>query len=94
MKIKKCREYIIRVENNEDILIEAMDCSRNKVMEITIKDLDVVLANRVYPLNEPLSKYSVLISLRTLEKLIIDTMIKESLKNRKETKKVIITIVK
>lgn len=33
-----------------------MDYSRNKVMEITIKDLDVILANRVYPLNEPLSK--------------------------------------
>ena len=30
-------------------------------MEITIKDLDAILANRVYPLNEPLSKNSVLI---------------------------------
>ena len=48
-----------------------MDYSRNKVMEITIKDLDVILANRVYPLNEPLSKKSVLITLRKLEKLII-----------------------
>ena len=54
-----------------------MDYSRNKVMEITIKDLDVVLVNRVYPLNEPLSKNSVLITLRTLERLIIDKMIKE-----------------
>ncbi|MBR3881827.1 MAG: hypothetical protein IKJ36_01000 [Clostridia bacterium] len=54
--LKKCREYIIRVENNEDILVEVMDFSRNRVMEITIKDLDVILANRVYLLNEPLSK--------------------------------------
>lgn len=75
--LKKCREFIIRVENNEDILIEAMNFSRNKVMEITIKDLDVILANRVYPLNEPLSKNSVLITLRTLEKLIIDKIIKD-----------------
>lgn len=59
-----------------------MNFSRNKVMEITIKDLDVILANRVYPLNEPLSKNSVLITLRILEKLIIDTIIKEFLKNR------------
>ena len=81
MKIKKCREYIIRVENNEDILLEVMNYSRNKVMEITIKDLDVVLANRVYPLNEPLSKSSLLITLRTLEKLIIDAMIKKYFKN-------------
>lgn len=57
-----------------------MNFSRNKVMEITIKDLDVILANRVYPLNKPFSKNSVLITLRTLEKLILDTMIKESLK--------------
>lgn len=53
-------------------------------MEITIKNLDVILANRVYLLNEPLSKNSVLISLRTLEKLIIDTKIKEFSKDRKE----------
>lgn len=59
-----------------------MKFSRNKVMEITIKDLDVILANRVYSLNEPLSKNSVLITLRTLEKLIIDTIIKEFFKNR------------
>ena len=78
MKIKKCREYIIRVENNEDILVEAMNFSRNKVMEITIKDLDVIVSNRVYPLNETLSKNFVLIILTILEKLIIDTMIKES----------------
>ena len=45
-----------------------------------MKDLDAILANRVYPLNEPLSKNSVLITLRTLEKLIIDTTIKEFLK--------------
>lgn len=54
-----------------------MNYLRNKVMEIIIKDLDVILANRVYSLNEPLSKISVLIILRTLDKLIIDTMIKE-----------------
>lgn len=59
--LNKCREYIIRVENNENVLVEAMDYSRNKVMEMTIKDLDTILANRVYPLNEPLSKNSVLI---------------------------------
>ena len=64
-----------------------MNFSRNKVMEITIKNLDAILANRVYPLNETLSKNSVLISLRTLEKLIIDTMIKEFSKDRKEMKK-------
>ena len=46
-------------------------------MEITIKDLDVILANRVYPLKGPLSKNSVLIILRTLERLIIDKIIKE-----------------
>lgn len=56
-----------------------MDYSRNMVMEITIKDLDAILANRVYPLNELLSKNSVLITLRTLEKLIIDIVIKEFL---------------
>ena len=50
-------------------------------MEITIKDLDAILANRVYPLNEPLSKSSLLITLRTLEKLIIDAMIKKYFKN-------------
>ena len=61
-----------------------MNYSRNKVMEITIKDLDVILANRVYPLNEPLSKNSVLITLRTLERLIIDTAIKEFLEDRKK----------
>ena len=33
-----------------------MNYSRNKVMEITIKDLDAILANRVYPLNELLFK--------------------------------------
>lgn len=60
-----------------------MDYSRNKVMEITIKDLDAILANRVYPLNESLSKNSVLITLRILEKLIIDKMIKEFLEDRK-----------
>lgn len=52
-------------------------------MEITIKDLDVILANRVYPLNELLSKNSVLITLRILEKLIIDAIIKEFSKYRK-----------
>lgn len=57
-----------------------MNFSRNKVMEITIKDLDFVLANRVYPLNEPLSKYFVLISLRTIEKLIIDAIINAIIK--------------
>lgn len=56
-----------------------MNFSKNMVMEITIKDLDVILDNRVYSLNEPLSKYSVLISLRTLEKLILDTIIKGSI---------------
>ena len=64
-----------------------MDYSRNKVMEITIKDLEVILANRVYPLNEPLSKKSVLISLRILKKLIIDTTIKEFLEDRKRDEK-------
>ena len=64
-----------------------MNYSRNKVMEITIKDLDVILANKVYPLNEPLSKNSVLITLRTLEKWIIDTMIKEFSKMKKRFKK-------
>lgn len=53
-----------------------------------IKDIDVILANRVYPLNEPLSKNSVLITLRTLERLIIDTMIKEFLEDRKEIIKI------
>ena len=75
-KDEDLKNVIIRVENNEDILVEVMNFSRNRVMEITIKDLDVILANRVYPLNEPLSKNSVLITLRTLEKLIIDTTIK------------------
>ena len=56
-------------------------------MEITIKDLNVVLANRVYPLNEPLSKNSVLITLRKLEKLIIDAIIKEFLEDRKRDNK-------
>ena len=64
-----------------------MNFSRNKVMEITIKNLDVILANRVYPLNEPLSKNSVLITLRTLERLIIDTAIKEFSKCRKRDDK-------
>ena len=48
-------------------------------MEITIKDLDVILANRVYPLKE-----LVLITLRILEKLIIDAIIKEFWKKEKE----------
>ena len=64
-----------------------MNYSRNKVMEITIKDLDVILANRVYSLNEPLSKNSVLITLRTLEKLIIDAIIEEFLEDRKRDNK-------
>lgn len=64
-----------------------MDFSRNKVMEITIKNLDVILANRVYPVNEPLFKNSVLIILRRLERLIIDTMIKEFSKMKKRFKK-------
>ena len=91
--LKKCREYIIRVENNEDILVEAMNYSRNKVIEITIKDLDAILANRVYPLNEPLSKNSVLNTLRTLEKLIIDTIIKEFSKDRKRDNKKLIGLI-
>ena len=52
-------------------------------MEITIKDLDVILANRVYPLKELRSKNFVLITLRILEKLIIDAIIKEFLEDRK-----------
>lgn len=56
-------------------------------MEITIKDFDVVLANRVYPLNELLSKNSVLTTLRTLEKLITDIALKEFLKNRERDDK-------
>ena len=56
-----------------------MNYLRNKVMEITIKDLDVILANRVYPLKE-----LVLITLRILEKLIIDAIIKEFWKKEKE----------
>ena len=54
--LKKCREYIIRVQNNENVLVEAMNFLNNKAMEITIKDLDVILANRVYRLKEPFSK--------------------------------------
>ncbi len=85
--MNKCREYIIRVENNENVLVEAMSFSNNKAIEITFKDLDVVLANGVHPLNEPLSKNSVLTTLKTLEKLIIDTIIKEFLKDRKRDDK-------